>query len=128
MEQFKDFITSKGINVTDIELLTNFKEEARSYTYRIAIRPEDYEKALKPEVWPYRVGVRPFRQRRRPQQESWQHQSRQTGGNIVMNHETNLKARFQPPVPHISVTGQHSDPLNTSNRYVVDGFESEVYN
>ena len=128
MEQFKDFITSKGINVTDIELLTNFKEEARSYTYRIAIRPEDYEKALKPEVWPYRVGVRPFRQRRRPQQESWQHQSRQTGGNIVMNHETNLKARFQPPVPHLSVTGQHSDTLNTSNRYVVDGFESEVYN
>jgi hypothetical protein len=64
-EQLKEFIVSKGINVTEIELLANHKVEARSFSYRIAIKPADYEKALKPDVWPYRVGVRLYKPKSR---------------------------------------------------------------
>ena len=124
MEQFKDFIVSKGIKVTDIELLTNFKEEARSFTYRVSIRPEDYEKALNPEVWPYRVGVRPYRQRRRIQQGSWLQQSNQAGGNIRMSQNLYQRKNFQPSAPSLSVPSQHIETVDTLNRYV----ESEVFN
>ena len=134
-EQLKDFIMSKGIKVTDIELLTNFhKEESRSYTYRIAIKPEDYEKALNPEVWPYRVGVRPFKQKRNQyQQNSWQQQSGQAGGNVMMSQGNNQR-RNQPsgmmnqPSFQPSGTAASSSQLDTSNRYVVSGFETEVSN
>ena len=60
-DQLKEFLESNGIKVTDIELLTNFPDEVRSFTYRVAIKPEDFEKALTPDVWPYRVGVRHYK-------------------------------------------------------------------
>ena len=82
-EQLKEFIVNKGINVVEIELLTQHPE-ARTNTFRIAIKPSDYDRAMNPDVWPYRVGVRIFRQKRA--QHSWNNQSGQAGGNVQPGH------------------------------------------
>ena len=135
----KDFIVAKGIRVTDIELLTNFhKEEARSYTYGIAIKPEDYDKALSPDVWPYRVGIRPFKQKRQQQPNSWQQQAGQSGGNVMMDQANNLR-RNQPSGMNGPRNNQPSGMngarsmedgahVNTADRFLAPGFESEVFN
>ena len=79
-DQLKEFIENKGVEVVEIELLTQFPEAARTFTYRIAIKPRDYDKAMNPDVWPYRVGVRIYKPKRI--QNSWSNQSSQTGGNV----------------------------------------------
>ena len=55
-EQLKEFIESKGVKVTEIELISNAPER-RTNTFRVAIKAADYDKAMQPEVWPCRVGV-----------------------------------------------------------------------
>ena len=66
-DQLKNFLTSKGLQITDIELLTKFHiNEARSFTYRIAIKPEDYKKAFNPRIWPHRVAVRLLKNKKKP--------------------------------------------------------------
>ena len=131
-EQLKNFIVSKGINVTDIELLTTHKIEARSFSYRIAIKPEDYEKALKPDAWPYRVGVRIFRPKRNQnQQNSWSQQSSQTGGNIMdqprdprnFQQTRNGQQHQRRDAPAVN-----DGYVDTHNRYVAPGFDTEVFN
>ena len=54
-------------------------EQVRTLTFRVSVAAADYEAALKPEVWPYRVGVRHYRAPRRPDA-SWQGQVDQQGG------------------------------------------------
>jgi hypothetical protein len=89
-EQFKDFIVSKGIDVTDIELISNAPER-RTNTFRVSIKASDYEKAMKPEVWPYRVGVRRFIPKR--PKGDWASQSSQSGGNVQMDNRGDRQAR-----------------------------------
>ena len=72
-------MAGKGINVTDIELISNAPER-RTNTFRIAIKAAEYDKAMNPAVWPYRVGVRRFIPRR--PKGDWAFQSAQSGGNI----------------------------------------------
>ena len=94
-EQLKQFITSKGINVTAVKKLTTF-EEARTYTFKVSIKASDYEKALKPEVWPLRVGVRPFRPKRSNNQtQSWAQQSASSGG-LVQAQQSASSGGFVP--------------------------------
>ena len=57
-EQLKEFLINKGISVVTVEKLTREEVEARTNTFKVVIKPCDYEKAMKPEIWPYRVGVR----------------------------------------------------------------------
>ena len=59
--------------------MTTF-EHARAHIYKVTIKATEYEKATKPEIWPYRVGVRLFKQFRRQdnyQQSSWDSQVKQ---------------------------------------------------
>ena len=35
--------------------------EARTRSFRIKVKAEDYEKAMSGETWPYRVHVRPYK-------------------------------------------------------------------
>ena len=35
--------------------------EARTKSFRIKVKAEDYEKAMNGETWPYRVRVRPYK-------------------------------------------------------------------
>ena len=82
----KDFLADKGINVVEVEKLTkpDVIDLVTTITFRVSVKAADYEAALKPEVWPYRVGVRHYRPPRRPDRDAsgWQDQSRQSGGNI----------------------------------------------
>ena len=91
-DQLKEFIENKGIEVVEIELLTHHPD-ARTNTFRIAIKSRDYDKALNPEVWPYRVGVRIFKPKRT--QNSW---SNQSGGNG--RHDNQRFPSHRPQDPH----------------------------
>ena len=75
-EQLKNFIITKGIEVLEIVKLTTF-EQARTNTFKIKIKAAQYLKAMDPEIWPLRVGVRHYRQPRRDQNKgtSWTEQS-----------------------------------------------------
>ena len=85
-DQMKDFLVNKGINVTDIELISKAPER-RTNTFRISIKAADYDKAMMPEVWPYRVGVRRFIPRR--PKGDWASQSSKAGGNIQTDRRGN---------------------------------------
>ena len=129
-DQIKEFLEEKGIHVTDIELLTKFfKDESKSYTYRIAIKPSDYEQALKPESWPFRVSVRLFRNKRRNlDQNSWDQQSSRSGGNIQPNmnnqhRRTGVIRRSEQPTENLEYS-----PIVVNNRFDTPGFEQEVFN
>ena len=80
-DQLRHFLEFKGINVTEIELISNAPER-RTNTFRVAIKAADYDKAMKPEVWPYRVGVRRFIPKR--PKNDWAAQSANSGGNIQL--------------------------------------------
>ena len=43
--------------------------EVRTLTFRVAVKASEYEAALKPEVWPYRVGVRHYKAPRKERSE-----------------------------------------------------------
>ena len=75
-DQLKDFIVTKGINKVAVDLLTTHPD-ARTNTFKIVIKASDFEKAMCPDVWPYRVGVRMFKQKRT--QNTWSNQAGQTG-------------------------------------------------
>ena len=80
-EQLKEFVEGKEVTVIGIEKLTKEDAETRTNTFKVVVKLSDYEKAMKPEVWPYRVGVRHYKPpRRNAQGMSWKQQSQQTGG------------------------------------------------
>ena len=62
-ENFIEFLINKGIDVVDVETLT--KDDViplvRNKTFKITVTPDQYEMALKPEIWPYRVAVRHYK-------------------------------------------------------------------
>ena len=88
-DDLREFLAGKGIQVVDVEKLTKpeVMNLVRTITFRVAVKASDYEAALKPEVWPYRVGVRHYRAPRRPDG-GWAGQSRQAGGNVSPINET----------------------------------------
>ena len=100
-EDLKAFLADKGINVVEIEKLTKpeVMDLVRTITFRVAVKAADYEAALKPEVWPYRVGVRHYRAPRRPPTgSSWQGQSSQAGGKITSEHPSNSRGYSSSPM------------------------------
>ena len=120
-------MTSRGLRVTDIELLTKFRiEECRSYTYRVAIKAEDYDKALDPRVWPHRVGIRIFKNKRT--QTDLLSQNQQSNRNQGINNhngvETSTPVGPASSQPSLTV----NTPLEVRNRFVAAGFASEVTN
>ena len=80
-EQLKEFIISKGIDVVSVEKLTRDDVGARTNTLKVVVKLTDYEKAMNPEIWPYRVGVRHYKPPRR-NGISWQQQTSQGGGYV----------------------------------------------
>ena len=81
-DQLKEFLVNKGINVVAVEKLTRDEVGARTNTFKVIVKLSDYEKAMKPDIWPYRVGVRHFKPPRRTGL-NWQQQSSQSGGNLL---------------------------------------------
>ena len=98
--QLKNFLETKGIKVDEIECLTHHPD-ARTNTFRVAIAVKDYEKALDPDVWPYRVGVRQFRPSRRDrEQSSMKSQFERSGGFVhaqsFQNHQQQAQHNQNP--------------------------------
>ena len=80
-------LKNKGIDAVSVETLTRDEvlPNVRTKTFKITVTPAQYEVALKPDVWPYRVAVRHYRAPRRDRLEgtdSWQGQSSRSGGQI----------------------------------------------
>lgn len=91
-ENLKDFLIGRGITPVEVEMLTKPEvlDDVRTITFRVAVKPADYEAALKPDVWPYRVAVRHYRAPRRDRAGgSWQAQSERTGGQISTEDRRN---------------------------------------
>ena len=60
-DQVTNYLANKGLYIKDCKLLTT-SDEARTYSYKITVRPGDVEKATKDELlWPNGVGVRFFK-------------------------------------------------------------------
>ena len=96
-QQLKNFLEDKGIKVTEIQCLT-YHPDARTNTFRVAIAIEDYEKALNPEVWPYRVAVRSFRPPRRDrEQRSMEAQFGRAGGVVNTQQQAHQVPQAQEP-------------------------------
>ena len=61
--QLARFLESKGMDIVDCSRLTTY-ENARSLSYKVTIKAKDYEKSKDPTTWPFRVSVRPFKEKR----------------------------------------------------------------
>ena len=53
-------IEEMGLMVVDCTLLTKY-EGARTLSFKITIKPQCFEKAKDPSIWPYRVGLRLYK-------------------------------------------------------------------
>ena len=132
-EQLKEFIMNKGITVTDIELIS-LAPQRRTNTFQVAIKIADFDKAMDPNVWLYRVGVQRFRPHR-PKQGTWAAQSAQSGGNVQAGSTAQSGPRYGNGAhyqhgghhaPHHSGRDQYAQPsapaaqefhLETQNRF-----------
>ena len=63
-EQLKAFLKEKGLEV-EVECMTRpellLAKKVRSKTMRVSVKASDHERALNPELWPFRVGVRHYK-------------------------------------------------------------------
>ena len=101
-KQLEDFLKAKGIDVVDVECLTKkellAEKKVRSKTMRVTVKASEHEKAMNPEFWPSRVGVRHYRAPQRPRQGagdgSWASQSSQSGGRLEAGGQGKRQARI----------------------------------
>ena len=82
-EDLKEFLRNKGIGAVSVETLTRDEvlPNVRTKTFKITVKAAQYEMALKPDVWPYRVAVRHYRAPKRTES-TWGNQSGKTGGIV----------------------------------------------
>ena len=130
-DDLKNFLAGKGINAVEVEMLTKKEvmEQVRTLTFRVAVKAADYEAALKPEVWPYRVGVRHYKAPRRERTDnSWQGQVEQSGGGEVhqgQHRQTGTRPKQHLPPGHQRYGGPRQQvmeqpspgPIEISNFY-----------
>ena len=99
-----------------------YHPEARTNTFKVAIAIGDYEKALNPEVWPYRVAVRPFRQSRKDREKrAMEFQFGRSGGVLPNQHLHDQQQQKQQQQkqhqPKVQPPQQEKEVIETSNRY-----------
>ena len=128
-EDLSDFLKGRGIDAVAVETLTKDEvlSQVRTKTFKVTVKPSQYEAALKPEVWPYRVAVRHYRAPRR-QDTTWGDQSSRAGGHI--NNAEQVSRSRQPhqgqslapagrpqqkPGPHQVLDQALSNPVQLSN-------------
>ena len=99
----------------EIEKLTKEDAETRTNTFKVVVKLSDYEKAMQPEVWPYRVGVWHYKPQRRNQQGmSWQQQSQQAGGQPQQRQQPPARVAGGPRAPRAA---KPSFTLDLNNKY-----------
>ena len=87
-EDMSQFLKGRGIEAVAVETLTKKEvlDQVRTKTFKITVKAAQYEAALKPEVWPYRVAVRHYKAPRR-QDTNWSGQAERSGGIIEKNDQ-----------------------------------------
>ena len=85
--ELSKFIEDKGIKVLDCVLLTKY-EHAWTLSYRVTIRACDYEKSQDASIWPYRIGVRPFKNAKSGYQNSALRRNHQ---NTKQNYDNSIR-------------------------------------
>jgi hypothetical protein len=79
--QVSKWIEEQGIKVSDCVLLTKY-EQARTFSFKVTINANDYEKSQDPSMWPYRVKVRPYRNYNRRSQNTKETEDQRRYPNI----------------------------------------------
>ena len=139
-DQLKEFIEGKGIAVIEVEKLTRDDAETRTNTFKVVVKLSDYEKAMNPDIWPYRVGVRHYRAPKK-QNMSWKSQSQKSGGQVheeanrtagkhqgYRGNERNLHNRDRQATPSFRLDVQNRfDPLR-DNAYTNKTGETIYFN
>ena len=59
---------SKGLEIIDISKVSH--KDARTRSFRVKVKSEDYEKAMDCNTWPSRVRVRPYRHFKQHQEQA----------------------------------------------------------
>ena len=115
-EHLEKFLKDKGVVVEKIECLT--KEElikegkVKSKTMKVTVKASEHEKAMNPDVWPQRVGVRYYKApSRRPGQDEAGGQGGEGGG---------LQDRSQGAGQDAS-RGRSRQGFNRRNKFVEEG-------
>ena len=84
------FIEDKGIKVLDCVLLTKY-EHAWTFSYKVTIRACDYEKSQDASIWPYRIGVHPFKNAKSRYQNSALRRNHQ---NTKQNYDNSIRKDY----------------------------------
>ena len=103
-DNLKDFLAAKGIDAVEVTMLTRSDviDQVRTLTFRVVVKASQYESALKPEVWPYRVGVRHYRAPRRDRLDNtWQNQAERPGGFVEGVGTVSLDFETEDDLRHI---------------------------
>ena len=79
-DSMKTFLIEKGIDVVDVSEMTREEvlDNVRVKTMKVIVRADEYEKAMNPDMWPCRVGVRLWKDKeaQKARYERWQEQNR----------------------------------------------------
>ena len=52
-------LSSKGLHILECNQVSH--PQARTKSFKVKIKAEDYEKAMNGDTWPYRIRVRPYK-------------------------------------------------------------------
>ena len=74
---------SKGLEIMECVKVSH--DDARTQSFRIKIKAEDYDLSMNGDTWPYRVRVRPFKHFRQRQEQG--NQGQQFGGPVHRPHD-----------------------------------------
>ena len=117
-EQLEKFLKDRGVAIEKIECLTKaelvHEGKVKSKTMKVTVKASEHEKAMNPDVWPQRVGVRYYKApSRRPGQEQGGGQGGEGGG---------LQARSQGAGQEASC-GRSRQGFNRRSRFEeIDGW------
>ena len=80
---------SKGLDLLECQKVSH--EEARTSSFRIQVKAEDYDRAMLGETWPYRVRVRPYRHFRQRQEAGGQFGAAASRGHGQAQHQADAE-------------------------------------
>ena len=129
-ENLKDFLKGRGIEAVAVETLTKDEilSQVRTKTFKVTVKPSQYEAALKPEVWPYRVAVRHYRAPRR-QDTRWGDQSGKAGGQVDRGDQGPPRQKHtQPGQRHYPVGHPQDKPGQHQNMNLVSPNPVQISN
>ena len=116
-----DFLETKNIKTVKVECITRKElideNKVRSKTMKVVVKASDHEKAMNPDIWPFRVGVRYFRaESRKPGGPYGLQLSSQGAGPSDLNRHYSQEAGSDGSSNHGQRT-QHSNSIPGSSQW-----------